>query len=441
MKWGILTMSQRFKRKRCKAMVKVSFWGGVGVIGSSKIMLECDGWRVLLDLGLDFHPGQGLFRMGVSPRTEQALADRLRIGEAPAINHLFRAEAVKSTGVAGGSDGQTAVFITHAHLDHIGLTGWVDPAVPIYASPDTIALMAALHQVGDDVEGGYPQLQPIVEDARLAFGPFGVRRYAVDHDVVGASGYAVDTPDGVLAFTGDIRLHGRHPEASVAFARAVAGARALVIEGTTLSFGFTHAERTEFDVDRQFGKIVGETPGLVLMTVYPRNIERVEAFVKEAKIQGRQVVWPKPMARFFRVMGLSDILGFGEDVALEEIQSRPQHYVVDLAVDQIPLLLDLPLGPGSVFVHANGEPLGAFDPRWDLLQDWLKFRHTPFWPIGTGGHASPDDLNRLVEMIHPDIVFPLHSQAPDRLIPPPGTLRWLPQRGGRRFDLAGRELT
>lgn len=138
-------------------------------------------------------------------------------------------------------------------------------------------------------------------------------------------------------------------------------------------------------------------------------------------------------------MGMGEVLALDESVSVDEVRANPHQYALDLGADQWPLLLDLPIGPGSVFVHANGEPLGVFDPRFALLQDWLQFTHTPFWAIGTGGHASPDDLNRLVEIIGPDILFPLHSQAPDRLIPLPGTLRWLPQRGGRRYDLGGRE--
>jgi ribonuclease J len=41
-----------------------------------------------------------------------------------------------------------------------------------------------------------------------------VERFDLDHDVPGASGYLVTTSDGVLAFTGDIRFHGHHPERS-----------------------------------------------------------------------------------------------------------------------------------------------------------------------------------------------------------------------------------
>ena len=193
-------------------------------------------------------------------------------------------------------------------------------------------------------------------------------------------------------------------------------------------------------MDQLFGQILKETPGLVLFSVYSRNVERIEAFLARAQDSHRQLLWPAAMARLFRALGMRDIMALDEEVRLDDIKANPRGYGVNLAAEQLPLLLDLPVGPASAYVHANGEPFGVFDPRWNLLQEWLSFCHTPFWSIGSGGHASPDDLNRLVELIHPDILFPLHSQAPDRLIPPPGTVRWLPERGGRQFDLAGREL-
>ncbi|MHB1611853.1 MAG: MBL fold metallo-hydrolase [Sulfobacillus sp.] len=419
-------------------MADISFWGGVGVIGSSKILIEQEGWRVLLDFGLDFSPGAGLFRQGVKLRSAYALYDRLKTGQVPLIPHIYRADAMHGFPLAAGTDHRTALFITHGHIDHIGLTGWVDPAIPIYCSPQTCQLMNALAAAGDVPEGHMPSLVPMEQNVGLTWGPFVITRYPVDHDVVGASGYAVETEDGVVAFTGDIRLHGRYPERSRNFAQAVHGARALVIEGTTLSFGFGEAPRTEGEVDQLFVKAIHETPGLVLLTLYPRNLERVQAFLELARKEGRTMVWPCAMATFFRSWGFDGIVSFPDDVDSDSINRDPSKFILQVNPEFLPWLLELPVGPGSVFLHANGEPLGTFDPQWDVLQDWLKFLHVPFWPIGTGGHAVPDDLNRLVEWIEPDILFPLHSQEPDRLIPPPGTVRWLPQRGGRRYPLGGR---
>lgn len=418
-------------------MANISFWGGVGVIGSSKVLIEQDGWRIILDFGLEFNPGQGLFRGRAQLRSGHELEDRLRTGIAPWLPYVYRADALGGVDLAGGADGRTAVFISHCHLDHIGLTGFIDPMIPIYGSPDTVRMMDALEKVGENVDGGHPTIIPLEDGEAVNVGPMRVTRYPVDHDVIGASGYAIETENGLVAFTGDIRLHGRHPERSLAFADAVQGARGLVIEGTTLTAGFREPQWTEWEVDQQFQSILDRTPGLVMMTVYPRNLERILAFLHLAKEAHRVVLWPSAVASFLSHMGILGVKSFDASV-IGNINAYPDRYVVQVAVTDLAWLLDLPTGPGAVFVHANGEPLGSFDPDWSVLQDWLAYTRTTFWSIGTSGHASPDDLHQLVERIRPDIVFPLHSLAPDRLVPPPGSRRWLPQRGGRRYPLQGR---
>jgi ribonuclease J len=418
-------------------MATVSFWGGVGVIGSSKILVEQGGWRVLLDFGLDYTPGAGPFRAGVTPRPGRELHDRILTGLAPRIPHVYRTDFLEGTGLAGGADGQTALFITHAHLDHMGLTGFVDPDLPLYAGPETIRLVQALAESGDRVEGGVPAFRSLPAGESVEVGPLRVTRYEVDHDVAGASGYRVDTENGALAFTGDIRLHGRHPEKSLAFAQAVQGARALVIEGTTLSMGFRNPVRTEAEVDALFDEALERTPGLVMVSLYQRNVERVEAFVAAARRHGRRFLWPPAQARALSAWFGRAMAEWGDPAVSGDIHRHPEQFAIQLPGYEVPWMLDFDPGPGSLYVHANGEPLGAYDPLWDVLQEWLRMRRVPFWAIGTSGHASPEDLNRLVSIVHPDILFPLHSQEPDRLLPPPGVERWLPERG-RYYDLGGR---
>ncbi|MGC8489696.1 MAG: MBL fold metallo-hydrolase, partial [Clostridia bacterium] len=368
-------------------MATVRFWGGVGVIGSSKILIEQDGWRVLLDFGLDYTPGVGLFQAGLRPRPGRELYDRLMTGVAPRISHVYAPQFVEGTGLPGGTDGRTALFITHAHLDHMGLTGFVDPALPMYASPDTVRLLQALADAGDRVEGGAPVLQSLQAGGPVQTGPFRVTRFDVEHDVAGASGYRVETEDGAVAFTGDIRLHGRHPETSLAFAEAVRGARALVIEGTTLSFGFGTQTRTEEEVDALFGRALRETPGLVMVSLYHRNVERAEAFLALAEREGRRFLWPKMQAEALSAWFGRGLEAWGSPELTAEVRRHPERFVVQLPGHDAPWMLDFGAGPGSVYLHANGDPLGPYDPLWHVVQDWLQHLHVPFWPIGTGGHA------------------------------------------------------
>jgi ribonuclease J len=418
-------------------MATLRFFGGVGSIGSSKVEVAQAGWRALFDLGPLIPGREGLLRPPVRSRPGSGLRDQIRVGEAPAIPHLYRPEALAGLDVEGGADGRSALFISHCHIDHMGLIGWVDPDMPIYASPETVAMIDALEAAGLGLDGGRPTVRPMAADEVVEVGPLRVRRYPVDHDVVGASGFGVETEDGLVAYTGDFRLHGRHPEASWAFARAVAGAEALVTEGTSLSFGGRGGIRTERDCDRAFERALLETPGLVMVTLYPRNIERVQAFLSIAEAHGRTMLWPPSMGAFLRAFGVEGVVDYGAPDTDAAVKAAPERFVLQIDLEHLTDLLDLPAGPGSVLCHANGEPLGPFQPSWDVLQDWLRFTATPFRQIGVGGHADADDLHHFVETVAPATVYPLHTDDPFRLQPPPGTLRILP-REGKVYDVARR---
>ena len=408
-------------------MARLRFYGGVGVIGSTKIVVEQDGWRVVLDVGDDIPGREGIVRGPLRLPAGSELRTRLRVGEAPPIEHFFRPEAVAGTGLAGGGDGRTVLCLSHCHIDHVGLLDWVDPGVPVHAAPETVRMLGALG-------GGAGAVQPLAEGESLAVGPLVVERYAVDHDIPGASGFLVRTEDGVVAYTGDFRLHGRHPELTERFAERARGAAVLVTEGTTLSADPRVTVRFEREVDAAFDDALAQTPGLVLMSVYPRDIERIVSFQTIAGRHGRVVLWPAAVARFLRAWGLDDIRELDEE-ALAAARAEPSRFVVQVDVERLDILLDLPVGPGAVFLHANGEPLGPFQAGWELLQQWLAFLRVPFTVIGSSGHATPHDLHRVAELVAPKVLYPVHTIEPWRFAPPPGTLRVLAEYG-RWYDVA-----
>lgn len=420
-------------RRGAREGTSLTFLGGVGVIGGTKVLIESGGWRVLLDLGSGI-PASGNLTAGPgAPRPGSELAIRRATGAAPDVPGLYRTADAPQAG-----DGRLAVFVSHAHLDRIGLVGWVDPAVPVFASPDTIRLLEARVAAGEELEGDSPGLRPLEAGQPVDFGPFRIERYDVDHDVPGASGYAVETPDGVVAYSGDLRRHGRHPELTDAFARRVRGAEALVLEGTTLGGPADLAYRDEAAVDRLFAEALERTPGLVLLSLYPMNVERVVAFGEIARAHGRRILWPAGMRRFLQALGHVGV----ESWPTPELAATPGRFVVQIGPHHLSDLSELPLTGADRFLHANGEPLGPFQAGWDVLQGWLRRLGVPFQSIGTSGHALADDLHRLVAMVEPEVVYPVHTTDPYRLAPPPGTLRIVPIRGRayplRRAELLGR---
>ena len=421
----------------------VEFWGGVGVIGSSKVLIKDGGHRVLLDLGLDIPKDGDLFRVPAAPRPGRELSDRLRVGAAPAIPGLFDPASLAAGDPLGESVEPTSLFVTHPHIDHVGLVGFVRPEVPVHASPDTIALLAALDKGQEALPGprsftGDGAWRPIPLGEAVRVGPMTVERFDVDHDVPGASGYRVTTSDGVLAFTGDFRFHGHRPELSWGFAEAVAGADVLVTEGTTLSWEEIHPLRTEVHVNRMFEAELAGNPDLVMLAVYPRDFDRVRDFTAIAEAAGRRILWPERTAAFLAAAGFDGVLSVGE-IGLAAVHEAPGEYVVQLDAEDIPSLLDVPFGPRSVFVHANGEPLGPFEPRWQLFVDWLAKLGVPLRRIGCSGHAYQDDLHEFVRVINPKVLIPIHTFSPYRVHPSGSTARLVVDYA-QAYDFAGRPL-
>src|SRR5690606_21061571 len=91
---------------------EIEFLGGASGVGASSVLVELAGRRVLIDAGV---------RMGGR--------DRLPDLAALERHHL------------------SAIFVTHAHADHIGALPLVHqhmPHVPIYATPATIRLIEVM---------------------------------------------------------------------------------------------------------------------------------------------------------------------------------------------------------------------------------------------------------------------------------------------------------
>lgn len=419
----------------------IEFFGGLGVIGSSKILITDGHHRVLLDVGVDIPAGGDLFRPPVTMRPGRELADRLRVAAAPHIPGLFDPAALADGDpLAAAWPGVTEVFLSHPHIDHVGLAGFVRPELPVHAHRDAVAVLRALSGAGAGLAGGDPDWRELAAGEHTAVGGMDVQCVRVDHDVPGACGYLVHTTAGTLAYTGDIRFHGRHRHRADAFVDGARGAAVLVTEGTTLGLDIPAGPpRTEDDVAASFGQSLAATEDLVLLAVYPRDVERVAQLAAVAAAADRRLVFPAQAAAVLRALGVGAIATIGVDVSAADLADSPGAYVVQPAHTDLPGLLDLPIGPGTVLVHANGEPLGDFDTRWGVFVDWLAALGIPLVRAGCSGHAMPADLHAMVERIAPDVVFPIHTTAPGRLLVPAGVRRVI-ARYGARYDLAGNPL-
>jgi len=402
----------------------VTFTGGLRTPSGTRFHVSAGGWRACFDLGLAFAPATSYFDGRIERRADRLLADLLALGLAPALPGLYHQGAVEATGLPPGPDGRTAVFISHLHLDHMGLLPFVADGVPVYMSPESALLLRQLERagLGSGVKRGVESMQP---GEAVSVGELRVTSMPVDHDIPGAVAFLIDTPDGTLVYSGDLRTHGYRREPTEAFLTAAAARRprALVIETSRMGEEPV-SMMSEAEVVEELVSVAGQASGLVLAMPYPRNLERLGRLPEVARRAERRLVVEPAIAQLLATSLPADVGVYGESVSGHEgideaaIRSAPHRYVVQISYPRLAELIDLRAPGGSVLVHSDGEPLGAFDPAHANLLRWLDRFGIAYRLVRSSGHANPAELVRLAAGIAPDVIFPLHGYRPDLLIVP-----------------------
>ncbi len=344
---------------------KLTFYGGVNEIGGNKILLQTEDGSVLLDFGRKMGEYNKFFSEFLVARSKNALRDLLRLGILPKIDGiytphmvdmtvLFENDAVsekvplnealdywKTTDVSPCNPAHSsvdAVFVSHAHFDHIQDISFLDPCVPVYCTEKTKVLAKAMTDVSvsgvDDQyykiakkltikpkEEGFKTLcpgecactdeketeHPIVEDPKTKFkftydiepqyrtfntaaeGQIKGIKYRlipVGHSVPGACSVLLTLPDGKrILYTGDVRFHGADEVTIDEYVRSIGGpVDVLITEGTRIG---SDEVVTEMDVGRDISADIERSDGLVLINFGWKDLTRFYTIYRAAKENGR----------------------------------------------------------------------------------------------------------------------------------------------------------
>jgi ribonuclease J len=384
-----------------------------------KFVIDHGASRAVFEMGVEHAPGAMPFGLGLRPRPGRELLDLLAVGMAP-----------HGTGVLGTWDRRSHLFLSHMHLDHVALACWVHPEVPMYYPEGMEPLREACARAGY-LPWREPPGTAVPDGGRVRVGAIEVQFVAVDHDLPGATGFLVRTPDLAIAYTGDHRWHGLQPGLTERFAEAVRGVGVLVQE--TVSLGWDpqpeaapgagpSPERSEEEVIQGFGEVLDRAPGLVVVNPYPMNRLRVHAFGAACAARGRALLMER------RSAAMADWPLVLEDVGA--VRDHPDRYCVQLDFASLPTLIDLGPPAGSIYVHSNGPPLGPHDPTYQVMLAWMRALDLEFVTLGSSGHSRPADILRLVAAVRPGVVLPVHSRRPEALRAP-GVPTLVPEAGRR----------
>jgi len=453
------------------------FYGGVGEIGGNRVLVEEGSTRVFLDFGMSFKNHGLYFEEYLKPRyASTGIKDLLRLHVLHYLPGIYRRDLLKLIDKPSDDDHLlSAVLLSHIHLDHAALVSLIDERVPIICSEITEAYARALLKVGTrGLETEIPNYKrrPLMnvrdEPVERTFlvlrsgqeqkvGPMTVTPYAVDHSVLGATGYVLKTSNSTLVYTGDLRFHGgAMAEESKKFVEAAAGSNPdiLVCEGTRVTPEPESEERAESSEELVRGKTINmirASKGLIIGDFAFRDLTRLATFYRSAKDTGRVLVINKRDAYLidtfnklpsmpFRLPSLNDksIMIYVERkgtgtyaerdyqkwerpyieapnaVRAEQIHDEQAKFLIHLTFFDVSELVDIDPAPGAVYIHSASEP--HHEEQWiDLrrLENWLSFFKVERHHFHASGHATAADIQDLIAQVNPKKVYPIHTEHPE----------------------------
>lgn len=433
---------------------QLTFFGGVGKSGGVQVLYGKGNQAVLFDFGVEhsslLFPKQLTLYEPVGATPGRELRQFLLGGMTAPLLQLYDPEQIKGLDTAkvrrawGDRDfplyEQISLFIGHMHTDHIAVLPYAKPDIPVYMNRDAHSLYRGM------VAGGHfpdtaARITACDDLSVVDFGEFTMQIVEMDHNATGTAGIIIDGGDHKIAYTGDWRRQGKHPERIDRFIELCRDKRIdlLITEGTRLTAdpsAVLSYQVTEDKLLARYSEIMEEADGLVYLQMSPRDLERMANMIAIAVEKGRAVVmeashaviWHTAIREGLLILEGHPALGANiqvvdatvtnkmtvpyKTISLEELAERKNEYVYFFKFPDLAHMIELET-PGDLqgrshFIQSD------YSVKLDH-PDMAKYLNT-FGIIGhtlcNGGHAHPEAIADMIERIAPKAVITLHSRYP-----------------------------
>ena len=325
-----------------------------------------------------------------------------------------------------------AIFITHAHEDHIGAIGrlWPQLQKKIYCRRFT----ATIGRLKFD-EAGLPIDQIVTVEARphtVEAGPFKVQFVPVSHSIPESSALVIDTPAGRIFHTADFKID-HNPvvgeawdDARIAEIVKERPVKAMMCDSTNVFS--THEGRSESTLGPALTELIKGAAGMVAATTFGSNVARLKTLAEAARAADRTIcVLGRSMKKMIAAGEETGVLsGFPRTVTPEEALDVPRKNLMLLvtgsqgerraASAQLSRgkYLGIQMKEGDTFLFSSKTIPGN---ERDVLRIWNAYSEMGVNVVDdaggkyhVSGHANRPDLEHVHRLVLPDMLIPMHGE-------------------------------
>ena len=324
-----------------------------------------------------------------------------------------------------------AIFITHAHEDHVGAVGHLYGRLgaPIYARAFTAAIARhklaeyGVHERAVRTASAYPE--------KVEVGPFKVSFAPISHSIPESSGLVIDTPAGRIVHSGDFKIDttpviGEPFDHQMWSDIGATGVKALMCDSTNVFS--EHPGRSEATLKPNLQELIATQKGMVVATTFASNIARLQSLAPAGQAAGRSIcLLGRAMRRMVETGVRTGILtDFPKTVTAEDANSIPRENLMLIvtgsqgerraATAQLAQgkYLGLSMKEGDTFLFSSkvipGNERGVIrimnqfsEMGVDIVDDAGGLYHV-------SGHANRPDLITMHDLVKPEMLVPMHGE-------------------------------
>lgn len=345
------------------------------------------------------------------------------MGDELSLDPNFVSAPLHIPGVTDANGRCDAVLFTHYHGDHTGQMLCIRPEIPLYAGAlaKDIMRLSSAHSWKKD-EALCKRIETIrTFSAGVPFliGDIQITPFSIDHSATDSYLFLIEADGKRVLYTGDFRLHGvRGKTMDKILDRRIGKVDAIITEGTTVSR--TDGKTvTEWELQARVRNYLQQYK-YVFVLCATTNLDRIFALAR-AVPRGKYCICDDYQKTLVETVSKhwNGISSFYEMPKLLSFKYHPPARFVELG--------------GLMFVRANSKfeaIIRQYDPAQSILlySMWDGYRTKPdsnipeflsltgTWAeLHTSGHASPDGLRHVIEKADPEIVIPMHTDAPQKM--------------------------
>ena len=352
-------------------------------------------------------------------------------------------------GLTKGKKTYDGVIITHNHQDHMGRINEINKEIPVYFSDLSRKIyetafcfskkLGKITRETTNIEEGVPF---IVKNTDIKITP-----YIVDHSAYNSFMLLIEAENKRILHTGDFRAHGYKGSLLVPTLKKIGKVDVLITEGTTLS-------RKDIDsiTEKQLAYEIAEKTKdykQVLVLMSTTNIDRVTTMQRAAIISHKKVIHDIVLSNVLQLvtqkipnaLNSKDIAVFMPGSNYIKMKKNPEEYkqyvepfeekiemarkvlyqdfMMNVRVSMLKDIERLKIKNHALdnccLIYSTWEGYKTRDENYKEFINKMDELGIKVIDIHTSGHADRKTIKKVIDIVNPEAVIPIHTEKKDMI--------------------------